>query len=202
MLRAPNQRFWGYRCDGDEVAEPFQIHMITTMLKTKLGWIAVLGLSLTGCATQYRSAEQPWPRYGTVGQPEYQTFEQPRTEYRTVESPRQDCWNEQVPVQSADSGYGGAILGGIAGGILGNQIGRGNGRTAATAVGAIAGAMAGDRISSDSAGYRTVQRCRTVIDRKQIPVVIEQGRVFREAPDEERYYNDRDDHRRRNEGNY
>jgi hypothetical protein len=32
------------------------------------------------------------------------------TEYRTVDRPRQECWNERVPVQSAGSGYGGALL--------------------------------------------------------------------------------------------
>src|SRR5438445_13624735 len=81
------------------------------------------------------------------------------TEYRTAEHPRQECWNEQVPLQSAGSGYGGAILGGIAGGILGNQVGGGNGKTVATAVGAVTGAVVGDRMSSGSPGYRMVQRC-------------------------------------------
>jgi uncharacterized protein YcfJ len=171
------------------------------MQKIKLSALAVLALSLTGCATEYRTVEQPWPGYGSVEQrrPEYRTIEQPRTEYRTVETPRQECWNEQVPAQSADSGYGGAIIGGIAGGILGNQVGGGSGKTAATAVGAIAGAMAGDRISSDSSGYRTVQRCRTVIDYEQIPVVIESGQVIRqpERSEEREYYNEREGHRPR-----
>jgi uncharacterized protein YcfJ len=95
------------------------------------------------------------------------------TEYRTVERPRQECWNEQVPVQSAGNGYGGAIIGGIAGGILGNQVGGGNGKTIATAVGAVTGALTGDRMASGYPGYRTVQRCRTVIDYQQVPVYRE-----------------------------
>ena len=175
------------------------------MPKTKLSAIAVLALSLTGCATDYRTMEQPWPQYENVEQPhpQYRTVEQPRTEYRTVESPRQECWNEQVAAQSTDSGYGGAILGGIAGGILGNQVGGGSGKSAATAVGAIAGAIVGDRMSSDSAGYRTVQRCRTVIDREQIPVDREQGRFFRQpAPAEDRGYYIERDQRRRLDGRY
>lgn len=101
-------------------------------------------------------------------------------EYRTVEYPRQECWNEQVPVQSAASGYGGAVMGGIAGGILGNQVGRGNGRTVATAVGAATGALVGDRMSSDAISYKTVQRCRTVIDYQQVPVVREPVQIIRE----------------------
>jgi uncharacterized protein YcfJ len=44
------------------------------------------------------------------------------TEYRTVEHPRQECWNEQVQVQSAGAGYGGTIIGGLAGGLLGSLI--------------------------------------------------------------------------------
>jgi uncharacterized protein YcfJ len=99
------------------------------------------------------------------------------TEYQIVERPRQECWNEQVPVQSASQGYGGAIVGGIAGGILGNQVGGGNGKTVATAVGAATGAVVGDRMASrgtsQGTSYQTVQRCRTVVDRVQVPVVHE-----------------------------
>lgn len=102
------------------------------------------------------------------------------TEYRTVEKPRQECWNEQVPVQSADNGYGGAIIGGLAGGVLGNQVGRGNGKTVATAVGAAAGALVGDRVASGNPGYRTVQRCRTVVDYQQVPVYREPVRIIRQ----------------------
>jgi uncharacterized protein YcfJ len=116
------------------------------------------------------------------------------TEYQTVERPRQECWNEQVQVQQRGDDYGGAIVGGIAGGILGNQLGHGNGRTAATAVGAITGAMVGDRISSQPGYYtQTVQRCRTVIDRVQVPVYQEPPQVWVEeqpvyVPGPEYYY--------------
>ena len=99
------------------------------------------------------------------------------TEYKTVERPRQECWNEQVPVQSGGQGYEGAIIGGIAGGILGNQVGGGNGKTVATAVGAATGAVVGDRMAAQSASqgtsHQTVQRCRTVMERVQVPIVRE-----------------------------
>jgi uncharacterized protein YcfJ len=95
-------------------------------------------------------------------------------EYRIVDRPRQECWNEQVPVQTGGQGLGGAIIGGIAGGILGNQVGGGNGKTVATAVGAATGAVVGDRMSSRNApagvAYQTVRRCRTVIE--QVPVRV------------------------------
>ena len=102
------------------------------------------------------------------------------TEYQTVEHPRQECWDEQVPVQSVGSGYGGSIIGGIAGGILGNQVGGGNGKTIATAVGAITGAVVGDRMSSGAPAYQTVQRCRTVVERERVPVYSEPTPVYNE----------------------
>jgi uncharacterized protein YcfJ len=101
------------------------------------------------------------------------------TEYQTVERPRQECWNEQVPVQSArTTDYGGALVGGLAGGLLGSQVGGGRGRTVATAVGAMTGAIVGDRMSGNSAqqGYQsaqTVRRCRTVMAQVRVPVYYE-----------------------------
>ncbi|SNS95529.1 Glycine zipper 2TM domain-containing protein [Noviherbaspirillum humi] len=89
--------------------------------------------------------------------------------YQIIEQPRQQCWNEQVPVQ-ASAGIGGAIVGGLAGGILGNQIGQGNGRTVATAVGAATGAVVGDRMSATTAQMQTVRRCRTVMEQVRVPV--------------------------------
>lgn len=118
------------------------------------------------------------------------------TEYRTVDRPRQECWNEQVPVQTAYRDYGGAIVGGLAGGILGNQVGGGNGRTIATAVGALTGAVVGDRMSSNAPSYQMVQRCRTVVDQVQVPVereriqqpvFIEQPPAYYIVPEEPRY---------------
>jgi hypothetical protein len=101
------------------------------------------------------------------------------TDYQIVERPRQECWNEQVPVQSSSHGYGGAIVGGLAGGILGNQVGGGNGKTVATAVGAATGAVVGDRMSAPSGShgtsYQTVQRCRTVVEQVRVPVAHERG---------------------------
>lgn len=99
------------------------------------------------------------------------------TEYQMVDRPRQECWNEQVPVQSGNQGYGGAIIGGIAGGILGNQVGSGSGKTVTTAAGAATGAVIGDRMAAKNASqrtsYQTVQRCRTVMERVRVPVEYE-----------------------------
>ena len=124
------------------------------------------------------------------------------TEYRTVERPRQECWNEQVRTQPRGGDYGGALVGGIAGGLLGNQVGGGNGRTVATAVGAMTGAMVGDRMtSSNGANYTTVRRCRTVVDRVQVPVYREPViRLVEQPPqymEQRAYYVDR-----RNERDY
>ncbi|TFW10019.1 glycine zipper 2TM domain-containing protein [Oxalobacteraceae bacterium OM1] len=100
------------------------------------------------------------------------------TEYRIEDRPRQECWNEQVPVQTAGGDVGGALLGGIAGGLIGNQVGNGNGRVVATAVGAMTGAVVGDRMANAGPGYRTVQRCRTVVDQVRVPVVREPAPVY------------------------
>ena len=104
------------------------------------------------------------------------------TEYRIVERPRQECWNEQVPVQAARRDAGGAIIGGIAGGLLGNQIGGGNGRVVATAVGAMTGAVVGDRMSGgvQQAGYDTVRRCRTVTEQVREPIVYQEPVIYRQ----------------------
>jgi hypothetical protein len=93
------------------------------------------------------------------------------TEYQTVERPRQECWNEQVPTQAVYPNVAGTLVGGLAGGLLGNQVGGGNGRALATAVGALTGAMVGNGMTSYSAGYQNVQRCRTVYDAVQVPVM-------------------------------
>ena len=123
------------------------------------------------------------------------------TEYQAVERPRQVCWNEQIQVQPRGGDYGGAIVGGIAGGLLGNQVGRGNGRTVATAVGAMTGAMVGDRMTSSNGPYfETVQRCRTVVDRVQVPVYEESPEivVVQQPPrymEQRGYYYERRDER-------
>ncbi|NEX63931.1 glycine zipper 2TM domain-containing protein [Noviherbaspirillum galbum] len=101
------------------------------------------------------------------------------TSYQIVEQPRQECWNEQVPVQTSSQGIGGAIVGGVAGGILGNQVGGGSGKTVATAVGAATGAVVGDRMAAQGSArgtsYQTVQRCRTVVEQVKVPVQEQRG---------------------------
>lgn len=106
------------------------------------------------------------------------------TEYQVVDRPRQECWNEQVPVQMARQDYGGAIVGGLAGGLIGNQVGGGNGKVVATALGAMTGAVVGDRMSSQGSSHQmqTVQRCRTVVDHERVPVVRERVEVIQAAP--------------------
>jgi len=53
---------------------------------------------------------------------------------------------EIVPVSSAHTSGGGAVLGAVLGAVVGNQIGAGSGRAAATAAGAVGGAVAGNAI--------------------------------------------------------
>lgn len=86
--------------------------------------------------------------------------------YQQVNDPRRECWTETVNANdgnnTAEHGYGGAILGGLVGGLLGNTVGGGNGRTAATAVGAVTGAMVGDKIGNNQPSYsqpRQVEHC-------------------------------------------
>ncbi|WP_151638765.1 glycine zipper 2TM domain-containing protein [Noviherbaspirillum aerium] len=102
------------------------------------------------------------------------------TEYWTVERPRQECWQEQVPIQAGGNDYGGALIGGIAGGILGNQVGGGSGNTIATAVGAMTGAVVGDRMSSRSVQYQNIERCRTVVEQVRVPVYEQRPEVYRQ----------------------
>lgn len=97
-------------------------------------------------------------------------------QYRTIEQPRQECWTERVAVQGA--GYAGPILGGVVGGVLGNQVGDGSGRVLATVAGVAAGAVVGDHLSSRGTSYQNVQRCRTVMERTQVPVYHRPAPVY------------------------
>ena len=87
--------------------------------------------------------------------------------------PYQECWDEQVPVESyyddggntIDDNFG-ALIGGVAGGILGHQVGGGSGKTAATVGGAIIGTLVGKNLSKKHhrryvSGYKTERRCVT-----------------------------------------
>ncbi len=88
-------------------------------------------------------------------------------EYRTVttRTPYQECWNEQVPVNSGGQNNNiGALLGGVAGGILGHQVGGGSGKTAATVGGAIIGTLVGKNLSENQNSgttYQNQRRCVT-----------------------------------------
>lgn len=89
-------------------------------------------------------------------------------EYRTVtvRTPYQECWDEQVPVNTSSGGNDnvGALIGGVAGGILGHQVGGGSGKTAATVGGAIIGTLVGKNLSENQnyqTTYQTQRRCVT-----------------------------------------
>lgn len=96
--------------------------------------------------------------------------------YKTVTKriPIQQCWNEQVQVQTHNtrsynnsSNPVGTLLGGVAGGIIGNQVGRGRGKTVATIGGAFLGTIVGHNLSqrdsyrNQESHYETRQRCST-----------------------------------------
>ncbi len=94
-------------------------------------------------------------------------------QYRTVttRTPYQECWNEQVPVNSNNNGSGtiGALIGGVAGGILGHQVGGGSGKTAATVGGAIIGTLVGKNLSGNQNSgttYQTQRKCVTKYNEK------------------------------------
>jgi outer membrane lipoprotein SlyB len=58
----------------------------------------------------------------------------------------------QVIQGRAQTGGGGAIIGGLIGAVAGNQIGSGGGRTAATVAGGVAGAVVGNNVEKNRAG--------------------------------------------------
>ena len=94
--------------------------------------------------------------------------------YVEQRTPIEECWNEEVPVESSDnSEVVGAVIGGAAGGILGHQIGGGSGKTAATIGGAVIGTLIGKSLAEQKArpGYRMVKRCRNRYETRQRRVV-------------------------------
>lgn len=58
----------------------------------------------------------------------------------------------QVIQGRAQTGGGGAVIGGLIGAVAGNQIGSGGGRTAATVAGGVAGAVVGNNVEKNRAG--------------------------------------------------
>ncbi len=92
----------------------------------------------------------------------------------TTRTPYQECWNEQVPVNSGSSNDGtvGALIGGVAGGILGHQVGGGGGKTAATVGGAIIGTLIGKNLANKgnnegTTTYQTERKCVTKYNESQ-----------------------------------
>ena len=88
----------------------------------------------------------------------------------TTRTPYQECWDEQVQVQSGGSmssdGTVGGVIGGAAGGIIGHQVGKGKGNTAATIGGAIIGTLIGKNLGESNSRppqdtYQTERRCVT-----------------------------------------
>lgn len=96
----------------------------------------------------------------------------PPSSYSTVStpyespSPQENCWYEQVPLQTQENEHAidgrGAVVGGIIGGIVGHQFGSGSGNTAATVGGAVIGATLGGSPSPSPQRYQTVRKCNTV----------------------------------------
>lgn len=80
--------------------------------------------------------------------------------------PREECYEEQVQVDSApDNRAGSTVLGAIVGGVIGHSFGKGNGRVATTAAGVAAGAAIGNNVGAsddDGRSYRTERHCRIV----------------------------------------
>ena len=58
----------------------------------------------------------------------------------------------QVIQGRAQTGGGGALIGGLVGALAGNQVGSGGGRTAATIAGGVGGAVVGNNIEKNRAG--------------------------------------------------
>ena len=81
----------------------------------------------------------------------------------TISTPHQECWEEEVPVNSDDKTVG-SVIGGVAGGILGHQVGSGSGKDVATVAGAIIGTIVGSRLADDGTRYERVRKCRTIYD--------------------------------------
>ncbi|NPA74269.1 MAG: glycine zipper 2TM domain-containing protein [Epsilonproteobacteria bacterium] len=86
----------------------------------------------------------------------------------TKRTPYQECWDEQVPVSSANNNDGtlGALIGGVAGGILGHQVGGGHGKDVATVGGAIIGTLVGKNLAdknnpNSTVTYTTQRKCVT-----------------------------------------
>ncbi len=98
-------------------------------------------------------------------------------EYRTVttRTPYQECWDEQVPVNSNNTNSNiGALIGGVAGGILGHQVGGGSGKTAATVGGAIIGTLVGKNLAenqNNSTTYQTQRKCVTKYEEKNSQIL-------------------------------
>ena len=95
---------------------------------------------------------------------------EPIYETASYSTPRKECWNEQVPVRSAEPrSYTAPILGAIIGGAVGNalghhQVNRQVGTVAGAALGASVGRDIRDRNSADSdqVEYSDQRVCETV----------------------------------------
>jgi uncharacterized protein YcfJ len=79
-----------------------------------------------------------------------------------VSVPQRVCQDQEVAVQTPNSGVG-ALIGAIAGGVLGHTVGAGGGRVLATGAGVVAGSIIGDHVESDAhpPTTQTVRSCGT-----------------------------------------
>lgn len=127
--------------------------------------IALIGMSLFGCATARQGA--------TVRQDEsfYDKAEvtqvTPIYEIVEVNTPETRCWDETVRRrQSGGNSLAGTIVGGIVGGVVGHQIGGGRGKDVATVAGSVIGAAVGHEVADDHRPPRystdTTRHCEEV----------------------------------------
>lgn len=94
----------------------------------------------------------------------------PVTAEHTMTTPRQECRDEEVPVDREfkdKNRIGGAVAGGAIGGLLGHQVGGGRGKDLATLAGVVGGAVAGREIQkrhqeNNAVETETRRVCQTV----------------------------------------
>jgi len=93
-------------------------------------------------------------------------------------TPYQECWDEQIPINSNNNNNNiGALIGGVTGGIIGHQVGKGNGNTVATVGGAILGTLVGKNLSNNNnnnvVNYKTVHKCINKYNETNEKIIIE-----------------------------
>lgn len=146
-------------------------------MKTITTGLAALALIFsTAAAADHKSKHRPYDHedeyYEDTGSGyDYATVLRsvPVSERARVSHPREQCWDEEVPVQVQSQGSGsmtGTIVGGLIGAAIGNAVGH---HSSNKKVGAVAGGLLGASIGHDVSRsgqteerYENRQRCDTV----------------------------------------